>query len=529
MNLYSITSENTRENFATKEHYQSEMDFSDWELRMAKLVGFEEEEVAVEDTKQAEDSPSLQPSPKTSVLPEVTEQRLRSNPFAKLALVGAGTFMVVLVAGLFLTQLMSGTGNKPKKNNLVAPQTRSLPTPASGVEQLQTEVETLKTKLALAEQAQAIKLAQQKLRSAPPVAVKPISPTPTLLRTPTPLRTVYITKVVPVERPRLRQSPIPTPTMISPALPPSPPPSPVAIVKPVTPVTVKPTPDPLEEWARLAKLGSYGQVAVARTSTATSFAPSVAQPEPVATNRVQPLLRNPRPRPTLAPETSTFSQAQRSLKSVAVGTSVKAVLATAVFGETTRSTNSSRKEDRKNLFVVRLKEPLKAVDGSVVLPAKTELLTEINSLSDQGLLQLNVVKAIIQNNGNLVERSLPENALLINAPEGKPLVASQFSNKGSVLGMDVGQFVLGGIGKAAELFNRTESQVTYSGGNTIVTNSNPRRNILAGVLEGGVRTVVPQISQRNQQAISQMMQRSNIWFLPAGKEVEVYVNQSLQL
>lgn len=94
---------------------------------------------------------------------------------------------------------------------------------------------------------------------------------------------------------------------------------------------------------------------------------------------------------------------------------------------------------------------------------------------------------------------------------------------------DAGQFVLGGIGKAAELFNRTESEVITTATGTVVSNRNPRRNIWAGILEGGVRTVVPQITQRNQQAISQMMQRTNVWFLPAGTEVEVYINQSLQL
>jgi hypothetical protein len=48
-------------------------------------------------------------------------------------------------------------------------------------------------------------------------------------------------------------------------------------------------------------------------------------------------------------------------------------------------------------------------------------------------------------------------------------------------------------------------------------------------MEGGTSSVVPQIAQRNQQAIAQMMQRTNIWFLPAGTEVEVYINQLLQL
>ncbi len=209
------------------------------------------------------------------------------------------------------------------------------------------------------------------------------------------------------------------------------------------------------------------------------------------------------------------------------GSNAKAVLATAVFGETTKSKSS----DRTTVFVVRLKEPLKAVDGAIAIPANTELLTQMSSISDQGLLQLDVVKAMVPNQGKLIEKSIPDNALMIRAPQGKPLIANQFPNRGSsIASMDIGLFVLGGLGKAAELINRSESQVvTTSGSSTIVSNTNPQRNILAGVFEGGMNTVVPQIAQRNQQAISQMSQRTNVWFLPAGTAVEIYANQAIQL
>ncbi|MBF2005375.1 MAG: TrbI/VirB10 family protein [Chlorogloeopsis fritschii C42_A2020_084] len=540
MTRYSIPSDTHPENLVTSttENYQSEIDFSDWELRMARLVGFEEE-IPPTETEQVEDSPNLKPTP-SPVQPapaDPTEQPLSSNPFAKLALVGTGTLILVLFAGIFLTQLMNGSTKKPSRNNIVAPQTRSQPTTETRLEQLEGEVETLKTKLALAEQAQAVKLAQQQLRNIKPASPTPapVQPTPrarqnvALQRTPTPVRTVYVTRVV--ERPaQVPQTPQPP---VIPQLPPSPPQPPVANTQP----TPTPTPDPLQEWARLAKLGSYGQVLVAaKPNNVNTSNPSTVQndtPEPIVntrTNRTPSPRTNTRYQPREETPTPVVSQASSgSSKSIPVGTSAKAVLATGVFGETSRATNSSRNESRKNVFVVRLKEPLKAADGSVVLPAKTELLTEIRSLSDQGLLQLNVVKAIIQKDGNLTERSLPESAMLINGSQGKPLVANQFSKKGSLMSRDAGQFVLGGIGKAAELFNRTESEVITTATGTVVSNRNPRRNIWAGILEGGVRTVVPQITQRNQQAISQMMQRTNVWFLPAGTEVEVYINQSLQL
>ncbi|PLZ98168.1 hypothetical protein CEN50_12465 [Fischerella thermalis CCMEE 5268] len=539
MTRYSIPSETHPENLETpiSENYQPELGLSDWELRMAKLVGFEQESPATEtQTEVGEDTANLPQLSSPSPQPEVsTKQSLSSNPFAKLALVGTATFALVLVAGAFLSQLMSASNQKPKKTNIVAqkaPQTST----ETRLQQLEGELETLKTKLALAEQAQAVKLAQQQLRVGKVKSPQPTSGVETardnrlrvaLQRTPTPTKTVYtpprvITRVVTVpQTPPNSTSPLPV--------------IPTPETQPTVQFTPEPTPDPLQEWAKLSKLGSYGQVLATATPNNTPNNTNINRPTPLAANnpKVPPQINNSQPEDNTSEQsTSVVSQAQtKSPKSVRVGTSVKAVLATAVFGETTRSTNNRNNQDNspKNVFVVRLQEPLKSIDGEVVLPAKTEFLTEVSSISEQGLVQLDVVKLIRENNGNLTEQPLTPNAILIRASAGKPLVANQYKRGTSTAMIDASQFVLGGIGKAAELFNRTESQVTTTATGTVVTNSNPRRNLLAGILEGGVRTVVPQITQRNQQAISQAMQRTNIWFLPAGKEVEIYINQTMQL
>lgn len=539
MTRYSIPSETHPENLETpiSENYQPELGLSDWELRMAKLVGFEQESPATEtQTEVGEDTANLPQLSSPSPQPEVsTKQSLSSNPFAKLALVGTATFALVLVAGAFLSQLMSASNQKPKKTNIVAPKTPQTST-ETRLQQLEGELETLKTKLALAEQAQAVKLAQQQLRVRKVKSPQPTSGVETardnrlrvaLQRTPTPTKTVYtpprvITRVVTVpQTPPNSTSPLPV--------------IPTPETQPTVQFTPEPTPDPLQEWARLSKLGSYGQVLATATPNNTPNNTNTNRPTPLAANnpKVPPQINNSQSEDNTSEQsTSVVSQAQtKSPKSVRVGTSVKAVLATAVFGETTRSTNNRNNQDNspKNVFVVRLQEPLKSIDGEVVLPAKTEFLTEVSSISEQGLVQLNVVRLVRENNGNLTEQSLPQNAILIRASAGKPLVANQYKRGTSTAMIDASQFVLGGIGKAAELFNRTESQVTTTATGTVVTNNNPRRNLLAGILEGGVRTVVPQITQRNQQAISQAMQRTNIWFLPAGKEVEIYINQTMQL
>ncbi|MBX9258867.1 hypothetical protein H1Q63_33925 [Desmonostoc muscorum CCALA 125] len=520
MTQYSIPTETPPPSLLTldTDDRQLEIEYDDWESRMARLVGFAEESSS--QGQPSEDSAILQPSPEPEEVK--TEQSLSSNPFAKLGLVGAGTLAVVLVAGVFLSQLMSGSSQKPR-NNLVTPQVRSQPTNESTSQQLEGEIETLKTKLALTEQAQSVKAAQDKLRMPKPAAtVALVEPSAASTRRqqviPTPPPTAYVPQPVTVERIIRVPAPQPLPIPQLPVIQPN--------TQPVVNITPPAPPNPFDEWTKLAKLGSYGQVNV--TEQPNNIA-AVSQP----VNQTQPPQQTANPTPEQTPEqgTAVVSQAQpQGQKSVAIGTSAKAVFATAIFGETTRASNNNEEETDKNVFVVRLKEPLKSTDGEIALPANTELLTEIRSISEQGFLRMNVVKIISQNDGNLVERSLPNNAIVIRGVQGKPLVAKKFpSQSSSIASMDLGLFVLGGIGKAAELLNRTDGQVvTINGGSTVVNNTNTRENIPAGVVEGGLNSVVPQIAQRNQQAIAQMSQQTNIWFLAAGTNIEIYVNQVTQ-
>ena len=494
MTPYSIQKENFPESLASSVSNETELlevDVSDWESKMAELVGLKEE--AFWDDSGVETEPREQEQIAQSPEPR-TKESFSANPFAKLGLVGMGTLSIILFAGAFLSQMMNSGHQSPKTNPVV---TAPPVPPKSESEVLSTEIESLKTKLALSDQMEAVKAAQQALRqdrgsgSTLGAVAK------------TRMQTIYVPRIVTVERiVKVSQPPV----IVR---------QPSQIIRPKQEKVVSRI--AILDRNHQNKVDSSPHVSAVATPAPTS--PTVQQeiPPAIAPQKVENPIASPVPQP--------------SLKPVAAGNSVKAILATAIFGETMMANGGNSNPDEKNAFVVRLQEPLKTVDGEIALPENTELLTEIRSLSEQGLLQLTVTKVLLQSNSNLTEITLPKNAITIHAMEGKPLIASQYPNQeSSITGMDMGLFILGGLGKAAELFNRTESQVvTTSQAGSIVSNNNPQRNVLAGVMEGGMTSVVPQIAQRNQQAIAQMMQRTNIWFLPAGTEVEVYVNQLLQL
>ncbi|BAY94720.1 MULTISPECIES: TrbI/VirB10 family protein [unclassified Tolypothrix] len=507
-----------------------EVESSDWETQIAKLVGLEEH---LSDIEEIQTSNVSEAFPITSEV-VATKQSVSSNPFAKVILVGTATLSIVLLVSVFLLQLMGSNSQKPVQKKTGVLEVRSLP--QNETDSRISEIETLKTKLALTEQVKEVKAAQQELRSLliqPPKLInqsasqmKPSVVSRDKLqvvqtRTATLLPTVYVPRSIPSKYSvQLANS---QPKLIA--------------------VKVAPKSQRTSTKSTSQLLGST------KPSPTPNAPPPQTQPNPSNQANEQPNInptsyqppRNPSLQSSIinSPINQTPVQSspvatpvQKMPKSLAVGSSAKAVLATAVFGETSRSSSSGNNDESgKNLFVVRLKEPLKSVDGAIALSKTTELLTEINSISEQGLLKLNVLKVVSQSNQNITEISLPSNALTIRAPHGKPLIANQFSQgNGSIAGMDAGLFILGGLGKLADLSNRTESQViTTTSGSTVVSNTNPKRNILTGVLEGGINSLVPQITQRNQQAISQLMQRTNIWFLPAGTELQVYVNQSMQL
>ncbi|OKH49748.1 hypothetical protein NIES2101_20145 [Calothrix sp. HK-06] len=490
----------------------------DWQIRMADLVGFEEvgltnnlnnnytnpetnpEQSALAITN--DEASELQSQPQLSR----TKQPLSANPFAKASLVGATTLITVLVGGVFLSNMMNGTS--PQQQTTYVPEKPQIPISEPTQPKPETEIEILKTKLALAEQANAVKAAQLQLRTVQPQLNQ--KPTPTVQtetkpkeitrvvvqRIPTPAPTVYIPRTITVERI------VPRTVTVE------------RIVQVPQPAIKQPTKQPTP--------------VVAARPTLPQLAPAKVEP-PLAANLLPTIPQSVTPIQNTQNIPVANPINQSSGKSVAAGTSTKAVLSTALFGEINR-TGSNNDNTNDNTFIVTLKQPLKTPDDQIALPTGTELLTQINRISESGMVDLKVVSVMVQKDGKPTEITLPSGAIKIRALKGTPLIANKYHDRGgAVAGMDAGLFALGGIGKAAEILNRPQTQYITTASGNIVTDSNPRGNVFTGVLEGGMGSLVPQITVRNQQAISEMMGRGNIWFLRAGTDVEVYVNQIVQL
>ena len=424
-----------------------------------------------------------------------TQVSFASNPVARLGLAAGGVLVLVLAVGAVVGGLQSST--TPPLAQVTPPPT---PSPFATPMVPGTEGST-KEQLAFQEQKERMK--NQKLP--PPVMTKVTvakqitpTPTPTISPTPTP-----IPESIP-----------PTPISV-------PPPAPIPATQPLPPIAVATLPiDPNKEWADLAQAGTYGSV------PATILASSSNMPLP-------PIASSPQFRPpdTLAPSSLPSStlglpslSTYASSKKLRIGSTATATLINPIAwlpdGKDAAFGNSSK-------FIVRLDEPLKGADGEVVIPSGAELVVAVRSLDPKtGLADLTALQVIINNQ----EYAPPAGSITVRGESGRPLIADKLQDKGrDIAAGDMSLILFGALSKVGEIINQPNSATSVANGNTTVSSISNSPNILGAALQGGFSILAQQQQQRNQQWISEITSRPDVRFIPSGRRLQIFINQSITL
>jgi hypothetical protein len=494
---------------------------------------------------------------------EVRSNRpLWKMPLPKLLLIGTALVPVFALAGFFLAgsreaQMAGGSPASPPDS---APANKASGDAEAELQKAREEIAALKAKMALEDQGT---LSQ----TAPPA--RPAQPQPTSARTPAP---AVAAQPVPSSPPRV--APVSSPPTISYR----PPPPQIQTAPQTAPQPVPPLysssrsgpVDPLERWQQLAQVGSYGSLTVtgedvspaptaqptlgqslptarlAPTSAVTgSLArhsgtisePAVLAEAPAFSQRGAPApleLEEPTPsqEPAVASESvsppNVLAQAEARIlqqpsspQALIAGANSAGQLATPVI------LDSASEADR---FLVLLSEPLIDSRGQVAIPAGSEILVKVDAVTDNGLVQLSAVQAVWEEQGLKRELILPDGVMLVRGNEGAPLIAAHYDDRGGeIAAMDAGQFALGALRRASELYTRPNTRVETGSGTTVVTQENPAPNVLAGILEGGTDAILDTIAERNQRAVEAIEQRPKIAYIEAGRPVQVFVNQSMQM
>jgi hypothetical protein len=433
-----------------------------------------------------------------------------SKPIPKFAMAALLLFPVILLAGTFLT----GGGHLEQKQPILGQAGASpgaQPTQTAKQDTMEQEIARLKAKSALDGQtklekqltkqpnSKPIKVAQQPKPQASTKA--PAATNIAIQSTPPKLATASVARpeVIPIRASEPR--PLPRAT--------APPMSKPDVMPPEEAI------DPQERWQQLVKLGNYGSIRPEAIQTPESMAKAEPQQtsEPQATlatwDRQEPAISIEPPPPDVKPP------------ALIAGTNAAAVL------ETPLVLDDSKTSER---FAIALSEGIPDATGKIALPTNTRLTVQVNGISQTGRVQLSAVTATWNQDSQTQEITLPPGAVQIRGDQGQPLIAQQFEDKGRELAaLDRGQFVLSAVRGAAGQLTQPNTRVQTGNGSTIVTQENPRPNILAGAIQGGADTLLTTIAERNKRAAEEIQKRPPIRYIPAGTAVQVFVNRSIQL
>ncbi|BAY84741.1 hypothetical protein NIES267_42370 [Calothrix parasitica NIES-267] len=552
---------------------ESDKTDSDWnEVSFGKLLGFQDENQPPkeEGTASIQDSNSEVINNQADAVNPIathelfdsphegkTQPNFYSNPFAKFGAVGLVMLVVFGSAATVLNSIMSGSLKTAPPTQYLS---QSKPKVEIADDSNERETGKLKAELALSTQAEKIK-SQERAKKPKTTASKPkvkptsepfttsnIQPTPTrksstpvtnqiASRPPRPTRVPYIPRpqpqALPVSySPPKRVPPIPQfqPTVNR-------------ISKPVKSKQEEKI-DPMEEWTKISRLGSYGSSEIdANSDEQTS--------EGTINNTVLELPKQIIPSATLvkAADYTTQTSNNNELEplhteeaaiigyennyQLQVGESVEGKLLTPLIWSKHQNNNpdkQSKNKSKSENFVIELEQPLNTRDGFVVLPKGSQVVAQINNVNQGGLVELQATQVLI--NGQ--EYILPPGAIAIRGDEGKPLIASRLnSKKGEIARRDAQTFAVGSLAKVGKVLNQPkEQQISTSSGfggtNSFSSVRRNRENIFGAVLEGGFEPLTQQILKRNQEALQKIRQREDVWYVKAGTNVQVFVNQSFQ-
>ena len=481
------------------------------------------------DIEESEDSSEEKAllDPEDLVVDDATPQRLWSSPWAKLGFVGLFLGVGVFAVGAFAFGVQSrwSSTQEPVAEVVAPPELEPLDPTA----QLQSETGDLKTKAALGRQATALNQTTDSV-SATSDPLTPGGPTPKPATAPSP---GVVSSAAPSSAVR---APVSRISEYSPPAAPRPQYSPPAASQLASAGSVSaatsaraPAVNPTEQWQSTLALGSYGQINYSPlpTSAAQSTSPGMLasytqnSPGVVAdkSNDYQQALY-------AADEAAILSGQPRSAATITAGTTATATLSTPIVWD--QDLNSDQQPQR---FGLQLTQPLLAVDGSEALPAGTQMVAQVNTVSDSGFVQLSVQAVITPTaKGNQLV-VIPPGAISIQGDSGNPLMAENYhNNSGRIRRLNTQIGIIGALGKVGELLNRPSNTSTVSSPYISSTSvSNGSTNIIGGLLEGGFSSLQQQVTQQDQQEVEDILSRPNVWYVAAGQSLQVFADSSFEV
>jgi hypothetical protein len=215
---------------------------------------------------------------------------------------------------------------------------------------------------------------------------------------------------------------------------------------------------------------------------------------------------------------ATINNATLTAKSILVGTSAKGSTVTPILWNA--GLNSTAK------FILKLEEPIRDNTSQSAIPAGTQLVVMVKPASaNLGFAELEVVSVIIQGR----EFAPPAGMFSVRDDQNGLLIGEDyFKRNDQIASRDSLNILTGALGRVGQVLNQPASTIASVGIGSTTTVTNREPNILGAVLEGGFRDLPATWSQRNQQALQEIANKPNVYTIPQGRSVRIFVNQTME-
>ncbi|BDA76043.1 unknown protein (plasmid) [Calothrix sp. PCC 7716] len=183
----------------------------------------------------------------------------------------------------------------------------------------------------------------------------------------------------------------------------------------------------------------------------------------------------------------------------------------------------------KNLrFIAQLTQPIKSNTGATAIPAGTQMAITVNGIDGGFGLDAEVV-GILKDG---TEYPILPGTITALAKGGNPLIARPYKGKGGeIAGYDATLGAIAGLAKIGEVINRPDQSTTQTLplGGTVTSTFGNQRNITGAFLEGAFGSLTSTVGARTRTATTEIINRPNVWYVPANTQITLRINRSVQL
>ena len=290
---------------------------------------------------------------------------------------------------------------------------------------------------------------------------------------------------------------------------------------------------PLSAYASESQSSTHSTVPMDLQVTAPTTARRLLIGTTIEGRLMSPIVPTGSPDAASESQSSTHSTVPMDLQVTAPTTARRLLIGTTIEGRLmspivpTGSPDAASSPTTSNNFLIRAEADLKDTSDQIVIPKGASVVCQVISMDGNGRTELQARRVLIGQQ----EYALPESAISIRGADGMPILADKLRDpKRQMSRNDRALMLSGALSKVGEVLNQSQTESSSSGGSTTITTVIGGRQSLGGAaLNGAFSALSQRQADRAKKADQEASTLTNLWYVPSGRSLEIYVNQSTDL